>query len=448
MRYIVILTLWVLGLSVSAQVFSIRETYFPTWPHTGINFINKDSIYFAANNGFGLTSVNNNLKWSKGIFANINCLHLENAVLDFTVNQKNQVIGVLDIRESCSYSMGVIANVDSNENWRIGFDTGYAINSARIFTKDDTTYVYYASYDNPVSRTHLMVIDSAGGIVSKTQDVRIPMFEKDRDSAYVISELNGNYYLGVTPKQSGYFRPCFQLPLVEANVTKIPKMLENNDTIFSLLSRWDGSIRDSGVGYNTLDGSSSKWVFYEKKDRLQYVDFVIKDDFIIIAEHDRITTGVWDVYITVFDKKLNFRHKYNIARSNFSPTSIKVLDDSTLFVSLQNGTLYFLDMDLKQMPLAQLPEDKEADPVNFVEEASLKPQTTLFPNPTTTHFTLQSTQTINYIQVFDLRGALVLEQNVQSTEHQVQLSEAGTYIIHIHLQDGSTERQKVVKMKE
>jgi hypothetical protein len=75
-------------------------------------------------------------------------------------------------------------------------------------------------------------------------------------------------------------------------------------------------------------------------------------------------------------------------------------------------------------------------------------KTNLFPNPTTTHFTLQSTQNINRIQVFDLRGALVLEQNVQSTEHQVQLSEAGTYIIHIHLQDGSTERQKVVKMRE
>ncbi len=83
-----------------------------------------------------------------------------------------------------------------------------------------------------------------------------------------------------------------------------------------------------------------------------------------------------------------------------------------------------------------------------VDELDKALQTTLFPNPTTTHFTLQSTQNINHIQVFDLRGALVLEQHVQSTEHQVQLSEAGTYIIHIHLQDGSTERQKVVKLKE
>ena len=83
-----------------------------------------------------------------------------------------------------------------------------------------------------------------------------------------------------------------------------------------------------------------------------------------------------------------------------------------------------------------------------VDELDKASQTNLFPNPTTTHFTLQSTQNIQHIQVFDLRGALVLEQNVQSTTHQVQLSEAGTYIIHIHLQDGSTERQKVVKMKE
>jgi hypothetical protein len=83
-----------------------------------------------------------------------------------------------------------------------------------------------------------------------------------------------------------------------------------------------------------------------------------------------------------------------------------------------------------------------------VDELDKSFQTTLFPNPTTTHFTLQSTQYIQHIQVFDLRGALVLEQNVQSTTHQVKLNEAGTYIIHIHLQDGSTERQKVVKMKE
>jgi hypothetical protein len=81
-----------------------------------------------------------------------------------------------------------------------------------------------------------------------------------------------------------------------------------------------------------------------------------------------------------------------------------------------------------------------------IEEAEQKIK--IYPNPTTTHFTLQSTQNIQHIQVFDLRGALVLEQTVQSTAHQVQLSEAGTYIIHIHLQDGSTERQKVVKMKE
>jgi hypothetical protein len=157
--------------------------------------------------------------------------------------------------------------------------------------------------------------------------------------------------------------------------------------------------------------------------------------------------------LRVYDKDLNYRTKELLPFYNYNLDNIMLFNIGDSLIHSYFGINAFYRFDFSQVP----PPVEDTIPTDtipgdttktFVPELLKKPQTTLFPNPTTTHFTLQSTQNIQHIQVYDLRGALVLEQNVQSTAHQVQLNEAGTYIIHIHLQDGSTERQKVVKMKE
>jgi hypothetical protein len=442
-----------------SQVFDVVDS-FRLGSGQFMIFLNEDSIYHCNGSALLLLDKFRNIKWFDNTTTGTECLHINNKAVSIDRTHDDGLVSLVNINESCTWRRARVFKSNGygvGTRWHYDFAPDQIVKSGGVFLINDTINVF-ASLGSSILPQGMSGFvkyrfDTLGNVIDSVVNLvdysiyHVKRYTED-SLIFVLSDVNHSF--AVADFNFDTIRVIRELP----GVSGINSYRIQNDSIYfnysSSVDYYSDGITDKdGIGVVSINGQGlvTRTTNDSLEGFIRYHNIIKIDSFYIVPGYSSQT---WSS-INVFDENLNFRMRMYIDyfyMTASQPKHLFLVDDSTLLFTMTSGHSVYLRWDWSQMP--PLPEDTiPVDTTKIsVPELLKKTQTSLFPNPTTTHFTLQSTQIINRIQVFDLRGALVLEQNVQSTEHQVQLSEAGTYIIHIHLQDGSTERQKVVKMRE
>jgi hypothetical protein len=454
---IVFVLLTVFSKSTVSQVFEVVDS-FRTAPSQLLIYLNEDSIYSSYGSSLSLRNKENNIIWQNNTGTGLACLHDHNQAFAIDITPDDGLVSLVDINESCTFPRNRVFKASLSSAWHYDF-APYQGAGGGVFVKDDTIHVLASLSSSLLPNNQNGFVkyrfDTLGNLIDSIVRILDYGFSKmqrySEDSVIFILDNRNNavrYSFAVADFNFDTFRIICELPDLSIRTYR----LQNDSIYFIGQSSVDfypnSSSTKDGIGVVHLNGQGL--IIRTTNDSLEgfirHYNIIKIDSFYMVTGHSSLVSS-----INVFDENLNFRMRFEVDYLYLEGGAYEhlvLVNDSTLMYLTSSGRAVYLRWDWSQMP--PLPEDTIPGDTTkiFVPKLNKQTQTTLFPNPATTHFTLQNTQNIQHIQVFDLRGALVLEQNVQSTAHQVQLSEAGTYIIHIHLQDGSTERQKVVKMKE
>ena len=82
--------------------------------------------------------------------------------------------------------------------------------------------------------------------------------------------------------------------------------------------------------------------------------------------------------------------------------------------------------------------------VGIADHAGSDPSLTIYPNPTNGSFTIELPLAKGQITVTNVLGEVVLQRNTSTTRTQLQLENAGLYMVHVRTEQGTTTRKLVV----
>ncbi len=386
--------------------------------------------------------------------------YLNGSPMDFEYGfDGKMVVGGEFIYGDSTYGLAILEDPDTRSYWKMPSQEKYI---TRAISMDGNTLYFSAEISNSNTMIYKWEIGQAVPTEIATVNGRVNALENRVTQLFIAGEFttatNGN----------GAVSNCNNIVWLQSNI--LNPMAEGFDGFVNQLRVIDWEVYAVGFcnnqDYSEKGSCIKKWSianweslnadtfgFYSGNDSAQIFDIVKYGDTLVFGSNFRIDDGGMMNFnlghsLGTINENLVFEPK---SYMNGSVTSLTVNGDNKLEIA-GDFTSYTYHMPgsaswIQYGEEGLLMAGQIAYGLVGTEEILNTNNLTVYPNPTNGILNLSSTENIQKVNIYDLKGSLILERNTSQLNAQtldVSTLKSGIYVIELVDQTGSKQRNEFV----